>query len=64
MLLLLPHSLTLNGLKRDSSGFVLTSVVLARHGWLFRDTQFIGPLELKVNDSPKLTIVQKFQTFS
>ena len=38
--------------------FVLTSVTLTWHGWLFRDTYFIGPLELKTNDSQKLTIMQ------
>ena len=44
--------------KRVSSEFILTSVSLSRHGWLFRGTHFIGPMELKVNDAQKRPIVQ------
>ena len=34
------------------------SVGLAYHGWLFRDTHFIGPLELEADDSPNVPITQ------
>ena len=38
--------------------FVLASVDLALHGWLFRDTYFIRPSELEANDSTKISFVQ------
>ena len=46
-----PHVLkqTANDLKRVSTEFILTSVGLAWHGCLFRDTNFMSALELEAN---------------
>ena len=41
-------------MDRVSSVFILTSVGLALHGWLFKDTHF----KSETNDSPKLPIVE------
>ena len=36
----------------------MTIVGLAWHGWLFRNTYFMGPVKLKASGSPKLPILQ------
>ena len=38
--------------------FMSTIVGLAWDDWLLRDAHFIGPLEIKANDSPKLPTMQ------
>ena len=55
MLQLLPHLLTLtvNWQKRVFSEFILRSVGLALHDWLFRDTHFTGPFKLESSDSSR-----------
>ena len=60
MLQLPPPSLTVkvNGYRRVSSEFILTSADLALDGSLFRDLHFKGPLELKTNHSRKLPAVK------
>ena len=47
-----------NGWKSDWLEFALTGIGLVFYDWLFRDTHFIGPLELKTNDSQKVPIVE------
>ena len=41
-------------MDRVSSVFILTSVGLALHGWLFKDTHF----KSETNDSPNFPIVE------
>ena len=53
-----PHLLNSKLIKRVPLDFVLTSVGLALHGWLFRNTHVIGHLELKTNNLPEFPIVQ------
>ena len=55
-----PHlsTLTVNEYLRDSSGDISTNVGLAWYGQLFKDTHFIGPLELETNDLLKAPIVK------
>ena len=47
--------------KRVSLEFILTSVNLAWHGWLFRDIHFLSSLELEANNRLKPTIAQRFK---
>ena len=60
MLQLTPNLLmvTVNWWKRVSLKFVSTSAVLKWHGWLFKDTHFIDPLELEASNLPKLLIIE------
>ena len=45
-------------IKKNLLEFILTSVGLAWHGWLFKDTYFMGIFKLETNNSPKLPIEQ------
>ena len=60
MLQLTPNLLmvTVNWWKRVSLKFVSTSAVLEWHGWLFKDTNFIDPLELEANNLPELLFIE------
>ena len=51
-------TLKVSELKQVSSQFLWTSVGLVWHGWLFKDTHFIGIFQLEINVSPKLPIMQ------
>lgn len=46
-------------IKKVSSEFIATCVGLLKHGQLFKDPHFMGPLELEANDPRKPSTLQR-----